>query len=109
MADFAQDVFALVREVPPGRVTTYGAVAEALGKPKGARQVGWILNKSFAIVPPVPAHRVVNRLGHLSGAIHFPPDRPMAQQLAEEGVKTTDGRIVDFEAVFWDPVTELRE
>jgi methylated-DNA-protein-cysteine methyltransferase-like protein len=109
MADFAEDVYALVRAVPPGRVTSYGAVAEALGKPKGARQVGWVLNKSFSVLPPVPAHRVVNRLGHLSGAAHFPPDRPMAAQLADEGVVTKDGRIVDFEALFWDPVTELCE
>lgn len=107
MDDFAEAVFAVVREVPPGRVTSYGAVAVALGLPKGARRVGWVLNKSFAVTPPVPAHRVVNRLGLLTGAVHFPESRPMAVQLEAEGVVVREGQVVDFAARFWDPVTEL--
>ena len=109
MDPFARDVFAIVRAVPAGRVTTYGAIAEAIGQPRGARRVGWVLNKSFRVLPPVPAHRVVNRLGLLSGAVHFPEEHSMAALLAAEGVVTEGGRIVDFEAAFWHPVNELRE
>ena len=107
-SDFDRDVFELVRQVPSGRVTTYGAVAQALGRPKGARQVGWVLNTSFQVMPPVPAHRVVNRLGLLTGAVHFPPDRPMAQQLKEEGVNIQNGGVVDFAERFWDPNQEIQ-
>ncbi|MGB1075808.1 MAG: MGMT family protein [Flavobacteriales bacterium] len=107
MDDFSRDVYAVVREIPSGHVSTYGAIAKALGLPKGARRVGWVLNQSFGVVPPVPAHRVVNRHGQLSGAIHFPSDFPMAEQLRAEGVKVADQQVVDFAEVFWDPVVEL--
>ena len=105
---FEQDVYELVRQVPYGRVTTYGALAKALGKPKGARQVGWVLNTSFAATPPVPAHRVVNRQGLLTGAVHFPPETPMAVLLEQEGVNIHQGGVVEFEQRFWDPNTEIQ-
>ena len=104
---FERDVYAVVRAVPAGRVTTYGAIANALGSARASRRVGWVLNKSFGEHPPVPAHRVVNRLGMLTGAIHFPANRPMAAQLEAEGVVIENDTVVDFEAVFWDPMTEL--
>ena len=106
-ADFASDVFEVVRAVPKGRVTTYGAVANCLGAKKASRRVGWVLNKSFSVAPAVPAHRVVNRLGQLTGAMHFPKDLPMASMLEAEGVQVQDATVVDFKALFWDPMTEL--
>lgn len=104
---FEQDVYDVVRAIPEGRVTSYGAIAKVLGAARASRLVGWVLNKSFAAEPPVPAHRVVNRLGMLSGAIHFPADRPMATQLEAEGVGVENDTVVDFERVFWDPMREL--
>jgi methylated-DNA-protein-cysteine methyltransferase-like protein len=105
--DFASDVFDVVRAVPKGRVTTYGAVANCLGSKKSSRRVGWVLNKSFSAFPAVPAHRVVNRLGQLTGAMHFPKGRPMSSMLEAEGVQVQDATVVDFKALFWDPMTEL--
>ncbi len=104
---FEQDVHDVVRAIPPGRVTSYGAIAKVLGSARASRRVGWVLNKSFGAEPPVPAHRVVNRLGLLSGAIHFPTDRPMAAQLEAEGVRIENDTVVDLERVFWDPMREL--
>ena len=104
---FEQDVYDVVRAIPPGRVTSYGAIANVLGSARASRRVGWVLNKSFGAEPPVPAHRVVNRLGMLSGAIHFPPDMAMAAQLEAEGVGIENDTVVDFERVFWDPMREL--
>ena len=76
---FERDVYDVVRAIPKGRVTSYGAIAKLLGAARASRRVGWVLNKSFGAQPPVPAHRVVNRLGMLTGAIHFPSDQPMAR------------------------------
>jgi methylated-DNA-protein-cysteine methyltransferase-like protein len=104
---FEQDVYDVVRAIPSGRVTSYGAIAKVLGAARASRRVGWVLKKSFGEHPPVPAHRVVNRLGMLTGAIHFPADRPMVAQLEAEGVGIENDTVVDFEAVFWDPMTEL--
>ena len=73
---FERDVYDVVRAIPKGRVTSYGAIAKLLGAARASRRVGWVLNKSFGAQPPVPAHRVVNRLGMLTGAIHFPSDQP---------------------------------
>ena len=106
-ADFYQAVYDLVRLVPPGRVTTYGALARYLGAKGSARVVGYALNQSFG-QPDVPAQRVVNRQGLLTGKHHFPPDRPMEQLLAAEGVEVVDDKVVAFEALFWDPEVELR-
>ena len=104
---FERDVYDVVRAIPSGRVTSYGAIAKVLGVARASRRVGWVLNKSFGVEPVVPAHRVVNRLGLLTGAIHFPENQPMAACLEAEGVKVQNERVVDFDAVFWDPMTEL--
>ena len=107
MMIFNEDVFAVVRLIPKGRVTTYGALAKYLGNARASRRMGWVLNKSFTVTPDVPAHRVVNRLGMLSGALHFPPERSMADELNNEGVKVKEGQVVEFDKCFWDPMTEL--
>ena len=104
---FEQDVYDLVRAIPAGRVTSYGAIARALGSAQASRRVGWVLNKSFGAEPLVPTHRVVNRMGLLTGEMHFPDDRPMAAQLEAEGVEVQNGTVVDFDKVFWNPMTEL--
>ena len=104
---FNKDVYDVVRLIPHGRVTAYGAIAKYLGDARASRRVGWALNSSFTEIPKVPAHRVVNRNGILSGAIHFPPDCSMSEQLENEGVKVKDGQVVEFDRVFWDPMTEL--
>ena len=101
--EFKQAVYDLTRLVPRGRVTTYGAIARCIGAKGASRRVGWALNQSFGMIPPVPAHRVVNRLGLLSGAVHFPPEAPMAEQLRAEGVEIVDDQVVGFDGVFWDP------
>ena len=102
---FERDVCTLVCLVPRGRVTTYGAVARALGKPGAARRVGWVLHMALTTVP---AHRVVNRLGLLTGATHFPEDRPMADLLTAEGVRVEQGCVVEFKRLFWDPNQALQ-
>ena len=104
---FNEDIFDVVRLIPHGRVTAYGAIARYLGDARASRRVGWALNTSFTVVPAVPAHRVVNRNGMLSGAMHFPLERPMAEMLEKEGIGVKDGQVVDFDVVFWDPMTEL--
>jgi len=106
-SDFFQQVWALVRLIPRGRVTSYGAIAACLGAKSGARMVGWAMNSSHGVSPKVPAHRVVNRLGLLSGKNHFPTPTAMQEQLAKEGVKIEDDQVVDFEKCFWDPAKEL--
>ena len=104
---FNDDVYDLVRLIPYGRVTSFGAIAKYLVNNRASRRVGWALNISFHVESEVPAHRVVNRNGMLSGAMHFPPDRPMAQMLKDEGVDVKDGQVVEFDRVFLDPMTEL--
>ncbi|GAB4412600.1 MAG: MGMT family protein [Bacteroidia bacterium] len=105
-SDFYTDVYDVVRLIPQGRVTTYGAIARYLGTASSSRMVGYALN-SAAGLPDVPAHRVVNRLGLLTGSHHFPPDDPMEQRLAAEGVVVIDNRVQDFDRLFWDPAQEL--
>lgn len=100
-------IYDVVRAVPRGRVTTYGAVAAAIGVKSGARMVGYAMNSCQGIKPKVPAHRVVNRNGMLTGKHHFNPPEKMQQLLEKEGVKVKDDTIVDFEKRFWDPLTEL--
>ena len=98
-------VYELTRCIPFGRVCTYGAIADylALGS---ARMVGWALNKSF-LGDGVPAHRVVNRKGELSGRVHFPSPNMMQELLENEGIEIVDYKVQDFEKHFWDPVKEL--
>lgn len=98
-------VYSVVQLIPRGRVSTYGAIANflALGS---ARMVGWALNKSFT-GHSVPAHRVVNRKGELSGRVHFPTPTMMQQLLEQEGVVVEDNVVKDFEQLFWDPGSHL--
>ncbi len=100
-------VYAVVRQIPKGRVTSYGAIATCLGTKLSARMVGWAMNGASKTNPAVPAHRVVNRLGILSGKHHFVTPDEMERLLKKEGVKVKDNRIVDFKKIFWDPVQEL--
>ncbi|RYY81245.1 MAG: MGMT family protein [Chitinophagaceae bacterium] len=103
---FAQ-VYDVVRQIPRGRVTSYGAIAAALGTRGSSRMVGWAMNNCHHIRPKVPAHRVVNRLGLLTGKAHFgEPDR-MQQLLEKEGIKVVDDQVQDFNQKFWDPAQEL--
>src|SRR5215210_6418735 len=104
--DFFSLVYDIVRQIPKGRVTSYGAIAAALGTKSSARMVGWAMNASHAL-PDVPAHRVVNRQGLLTGKMHFAYPEQMQELLEKEGVKVVDDQVQDFEKVFWDPVQAL--
>lgn len=104
---FFELVFEVARQIPRGRVTSYGAIAAALGTKLSARMVGWAMNGSFRVRPKVPAHRVVNRNGMLSGKMHFAYPEQMQELLEKEGVKVVDDKVVNFEKKFWDPVKEL--
>lgn len=104
---FFEDVFDVVRQVPKGRVTSYGAIANYLGTKLSARMVGWAMNAAHIASPAVPAHRVVNRNGMLSGKAHFGTPTLMEELLKKEKIKVENDKIVDFEKLFWDPVNEL--
>lgn len=103
---FYERVFEVTRKIPFGRATTYGAIANYL-EFGAARMVGWALNKSFVHDKPVPAHRVVNRKGELSGRHHFPTPTMMEELLTNEGIVVENHKIKNFKAVFWDPSIEL--
>ena len=100
-------IYEVVRSVPKGRVTSYGAVAAAIGAKSGARLVGYAMNHCEGVKPKVPAHRVVNRNGMLTGKHHFSPPEKMKQLLIKEGIDVKDDKVVNFSKVFWDPVKEL--
>ena len=100
-------VFEVVRQIPKGRVTSYGAVAAALGAKMSARMVGWAMNGSHRVRPKVPAHRVVNRQGLLTGKIHFDPPGKMQELLEKEGITVIDDQVQNFKQLFWDPSKEL--
>lgn len=104
---FFEDVFDVVRQIPKGRVTSYGAVANYLGTKLSARMVGWAMNGSFQVKPKVPAHRVVNRNGMLTGKAHFNPPSKMQALLEKEKIFVENDTIIDFEKHFWDPSIEL--
>jgi methylated-DNA-protein-cysteine methyltransferase related protein len=106
-ASFFEDVFDVVRQIPRGRVTSYGAIAQYLGTRLSARMVGWAMNASHIAKPPVPAQRVVNRNGMLSGRHHFPTPTRMEEMLKKEGIIVKDDVIIDFKKIFWDPSKEL--
>jgi methylated-DNA-protein-cysteine methyltransferase related protein len=106
-ASFYDQVYQVVRLIPPGRVTSYGVIAAYLGTKGSSRMVGYAMNGAHALNPPVPAHRVVNRSGLLTGKFHFSPPELMQQLLEQEGVKVVDDQIPNFKAVFWDPAIEL--
>lgn len=101
--NFFEQVYNIVREIPQGRVTSYGAIARALGAGGSSRMVGYALRAAGSAYPPVPAHRVVNRVGLLTGKRAFGSATMMAQLLQNEGVEVNVDRVVDFDRVFWDP------
>jgi len=104
---FFELVYEVARQIPRGRVTSYGAIAACLGTKLSARMVGWAMNGAGRVRPKVPAHRVVNRNGMLSGKMHFKPPEKMQELLEKEGIKVKNDRVVDFEKKFWDPGKEL--
>jgi methylated-DNA-protein-cysteine methyltransferase related protein len=104
---FFELVYEVARQIPKGRVTSYGAIASCLGTKLSARMVGWAMNGAGRIKPKVPAHRVVNRNGLLSGKHHFETATRMEELLKKEGIKIKNDAIVDFEKLFWDPAKEL--
>ena len=100
--NFFERVYEIARQIPYGRVTSYGAIAKALGTARSARMVGWAMNASHNR-EDVPAHRVVNRKGLLTGKFHFDGTNPMQQLLESEGIQVVDSQIIDFEKLFWEP------
>jgi methylated-DNA-protein-cysteine methyltransferase related protein len=104
---FFELVYEVARQIPKGKVTSYGAIAACLGTKSSARMVGWAMNGAGKAKPKVPAHRVVNRIGMLSGKHHFSPPGSIEQQLIKEGIKVKNDKIVDFEKYYWDPIKEL--
>ena len=104
--DFFYQVFEVVKLIPFGRVTSYGAIANYLGAKRASRMVGWAMNSSHKI-EGIPAHRVVNRFGLLTGKNHFNNPDEMENRLISEGVLINQNQVVDFNAVFWDPSKEL--
>lgn len=104
--DFFQAVYAIVRLIPKGKVTSYGAIAKALGSAQSSRMVGWAMNSSHKL-ENVPAHRVVNRMGLLTGKMHFASSNEMQVLLELEGIKVVDDQIQNFTTHFWDPSKEL--
>ena len=104
--NFFDKVYAIARKIPYGRVTSYGAIAKYLGSARSARMVGWAMNASH-FDESVPAHRVVNRTGVLTGKHHFNGTNLMQQLLESEGIVIRDAKIIDFDAVFWDPSCDL--
>lgn len=104
--NFFNDVYEVVRLIPKGRATSYGAIANYLGTKMSARMVGWAMNAAHDD-KTIPAHRVVNRNGLLTGRVHFVTPKAMQQSLEREGIKVRKDQIVDFQEVFWDPFKEL--
>tara|TARA_B100000497_G_scaffold51049_1_gene58850 strand:+ start:739 stop:1074 length:336 start_codon:yes stop_codon:yes gene_type:complete len=109
MKDFSffDQVYAVVRLIPKGRVSTYGAIAAAIGAKKAARMVGYAMNNSHIVEPPVPAHRVVNRNGLLTGRHHFSPPELMERLLSEEGIIIRNQQVQNFDNHFWEPIKEI--
>ncbi|MEO6131741.1 MAG: MGMT family protein [Saprospiraceae bacterium] len=105
-SNYVEDVYEVVRSIPRGRISTYGAIADflALGS---ARMVGWALRQSSVMDGPIPAHRVVNRQGLLSGRLHFPDPKYMQRALEKEGIKVKNDMVVDFKKHFWHPAENM--
>jgi len=104
---FYDQVYEVARLIPKGRVTSYGAIAAYLGTKGSSRMVGYAMNLAHSTFPPVPAHRVVNRQGHLTGKYHFGTPDMMQQLLENEGVEIENDRVQNFKTLFWDPSVEL--
>lgn len=100
------NVYDVVRLIPKGRVTSYGAIAKYLGAPRSSRIVGWAMNASHNLTD-VPAHRVVNRNGLLTGKMHFSNPNEMGDRLKSEGVQIKNDQVVEFQQLFWDPAKEI--
>jgi methylated-DNA-protein-cysteine methyltransferase-like protein len=107
MSDFFNKVYHVVKQIPPGRVTSYGAIARYLGSTGSARMVGWAMNASHHHHEFVPAHRVVNRNGLLTGKHHFDTPGAMKELLENEGIQFNGDQIIDFKDKFWDPAVEF--
>ncbi len=105
--DFFELVYEITRQIPYGRITSYGAIAQCIGSPQAARMVGWALNKCKYSDDFIPAHRVVNRKGLLTGQKHFGGSNIMQQLLENEGITIEENKIIDFDKLFWNPNTEL--
>jgi methylated-DNA-protein-cysteine methyltransferase related protein len=106
--DFFSKVYEVTMQIPFGRITSYGAIARYLGSGRSARMVGWALNASHTRPEFIPAHRVVNRNGILTGKFHFGNTSTMQQLLENEGLVVEDDKILNFTEKFWDPSTELK-
>ncbi|WP_026902678.1 MGMT family protein [Pedobacter glucosidilyticus] len=106
-ATFFEQVYQVVRLIPKGRITSYGAIAAFLGAKGSSRMVGYAMNSSFTAHPPVPAHRVVNRNGLLTGKFYFGTATAMQELLEEEGIKVENDQIINFKQFFWDPAVEI--
>jgi methylated-DNA-protein-cysteine methyltransferase-like protein len=105
--NFFEDVFDVVRQIPKGRVTNYGAIAKYLGSGLSSRMVGWAMNASHGLHPPIPAQRVVNRNGMLTGKHHFQTPTLMQELLEKDGVDVLNDKVVEFAQRYWDPEKEL--
>jgi methylated-DNA-protein-cysteine methyltransferase related protein len=108
MTEFFEMIYEVVRQVPQGRVTSYGAIAKYLGTARSSRMVGWAMNNAHQLKQPVPAHRVVNRNGQLTGKMHFATPTQMQELLQAEGIEVEDDKIVNFKKHFWNPEEELK-
>lgn len=104
---FYEQVYEVVRLVPKGKVTSYGAIAKSLGAAKSSRMVGYAMNNAHDMHPPVPAHRVVNHKGLLTGKFHFSPPELMQELLENEGLTIEHDQIKNFKLHFWDPAEEI--
>lgn len=105
--NFFEDVYEVVRLIPKGRVTSYGAIAKYLGTARSSRMVGWAMNAAHSQKKRVPAHRVVNRNGELTGKHHFATPTLMKELLEKEGVKVVKDKVKNFDKLFWNPSQEL--
>lgn len=108
-SSFFEKVFEVVKLIPQGRATSYGAIAKFLGTPRSSRMVGYAMNASHSHHEFIPAHRVVNRNGMLTGKHHFPDPHIMEDMLNSEGINVIDDQIENFNDIFWDPSIELNE
>jgi methylated-DNA-protein-cysteine methyltransferase related protein len=105
--NFFEQVYNVARQIPKGKVTSYGAIAKCLGSGKSARMVGWAMNSSRKIRPKVPAHRVVNSLGLLTGKLYFETPTKMEELLTKEGTLVKNNKVVDFKNKFWNPMQDF--
>ncbi|MCJ8289821.1 MAG: MGMT family protein [Crocinitomicaceae bacterium] len=105
--DFFVDVYDVVRLIPEGRVTSYGSIAKYLGAPRSSRMVGWAMNAAHSH-PDVPAHRVVNRIGLLTGRMHFSSPTRMEELLNAEKIQVKKDQVVDYDKHYWNPSIELK-